>query len=236
MVAERTRLARRLFAPLGPTYDRAGALLSLGQDPRWRRFMVSRVTDSSRVLDVATGTGAVAIELLRRSPTRSVVGIDLSDAMLRAGVERLRAGGLARRSTSVLGQAEHPPFAHGSFDALTFTYLFRYVEDPATTLRGLVELVRPGGTVASLEFGVPSMPWYPGWWLYTRWVMPILGLGVSRTWFDVARFLGPNISAFDRRHPLEAQLAMWRDAGVEPVHVRRMLLGTAVVIWGPRVR
>jgi demethylmenaquinone methyltransferase/2-methoxy-6-polyprenyl-1,4-benzoquinol methylase len=235
MSSERTRHALRLFAPLGPTYDRAGALLSLGQDPRWRRFLVSRIpADAQRILDVATGTGAVAIELLRGSPARTVVGLDLSGPMLRAGIDRVRAGGLDGRASFVLAQAERPPLPEASFDALTFTYLLRYVDDPAGTLRGLVRLVRPGGTIASLEFGVPALPWYAGWWVYTRAAVPLLGRTISRPWFGVGRFLGPSISDHHRRYPLDAQVRMWRAAGVEDVRVRRLTFGSANVIWGRR--
>src|SRR5581483_5439344 len=84
--ATRPEYARGLFAPLGPTYDRYARLLSFGQDPRWRRFLVGRVPPSAlRVGDIATGTAAVAIELAREAPGRSVVGVDQSPEMLAAG-------------------------------------------------------------------------------------------------------------------------------------------------------
>jgi demethylmenaquinone methyltransferase/2-methoxy-6-polyprenyl-1,4-benzoquinol methylase len=148
--------ARELFAPLGPTYDRYAALLSFGQDPRWRRFLVSRLEagPDERVLDVATGTAAVAIELVRRHGC-SVVGLDQSPEMLAEARARVRHAGLEHRIELVEGRAEELPFEDASFDALTFTYLLRYVDDPGGTLRELARVVRPGGTIASLEFGVP---------------------------------------------------------------------------------
>jgi demethylmenaquinone methyltransferase/2-methoxy-6-polyprenyl-1,4-benzoquinol methylase len=235
VAGNRTRFAERLFAPLGPTYEQVGARMSLGQDPRWRRFLASRIPHAAgAVLDVATGTAAVTVELLRAAPHRSVVGLDLSEPMVRTGVERVRAAGLAPRARFVLAQAEHPPFGAASFDGLTFTYLFRYVDDPAATLRALVELVRPGGTIASLEFGVPSLPWYPGWWTYTRAALPLIGRATSSAWGGVGRFLGPDIERYARAYPLDAQVAMWRAAGIDPVHVRRLTLGAGVVIWGRR--
>src|SRR2546421_9773042 len=146
---------RALFAPIGPTYDRYAALLSLGQDPRWRRFLVSRVdaAPGETVLDVATGTGAVARELVRQKGCE-VVGLDQSAEMLAEA--RRRVDGRVRL---VEGRAETLPFPDASFDGLTFTYLLRYVGDPAATLRELARVVRPGGTVAALEFGVPRGPW-----------------------------------------------------------------------------
>ena len=135
----RTRHARELFAPLGPTYDRYARLLSFGQDPRWRSFLVSRIPpDARRVLDVASGTAAVAIELARAEPERTVVGVDQSPEMLAAGRERVEHAGLSERVELREGRAEELPFADEEFDALTFTYLLRYVDDVPATLRELV--------------------------------------------------------------------------------------------------
>src|SRR5436305_2071974 len=170
--------ARTIFAPLGPTYDRYSALLSLGQDPRWRRFLVSRIEagPSDTVLDVATGTGAVAAELVRRTGCR-VVGIDQSPEMLAEA--RRRYGD---RIEFVEGRAEALPFDDASFAALTFTYLLRYVDDPAATLRELARVVRPGGRIASLEFAVPRGVWRPLWDLYVRAVLPVAGRAVAPGW------------------------------------------------------
>ena len=234
-VPARNAQARRLFAPLGETYDRYSRLLSLGQDPRWRRFLVSRI-DVGRddaVLDVATGTAAVAIELARRTGCR-VVGLDQSPEMLATGRERVRAAGLADRVELVEGRAESLPFPDGSFAGVTFTYLLRYVEDPAMTLTELARVVTPGGTVASLEFAIPRGPWRPAWELYVRLVLPVLGRSISRGWHEVGRFLGPSIRSFYRRHSLDDVVDLWRAAGIEDVQMRRLSLGGAVVIWGRR--
>src|SRR5581483_5197115 len=172
----RTRHARDLFAPLGPTYDRYARLLSFGQDPRWRSFLVSRVpADACRVLDVACGTAAVAIELVHAEPARTVVGVDQSPEMLAAGRERVERAGLSERVELREGRAEELPFADAAFDAVTFTYLLRYVDDVPATLRQLVRAVRPGGTVAMLEFGLPHGVWRPVWELYVRVGLPAAG-------------------------------------------------------------
>src|SRR5207302_8452882 len=154
--------ARELFAPRGETYDRYGRLLSLGQAPRWRRFLVSRVPvgPDDEVLDAATGTAAVAIELARRTGC-SVVGLDQSPEMLAAARLRVEAAGLGERIRLVEGDAQRLPFDDGSFDGLTFTYLLRYVENPGATLAELARTVRPGGTIAMLEFTVPRGLWRP---------------------------------------------------------------------------
>jgi demethylmenaquinone methyltransferase/2-methoxy-6-polyprenyl-1,4-benzoquinol methylase len=231
----RTQHARRLFAPLGPTYDRTAALLSFGQDPRWRRFLVSRVEaePGSSVLDVATGTAAVAIELVRRTGC-SVVGVDQSPEMLAAGRERVTRAGLGGRIRLVEGRAEELPFEDASFDALTFTYLLRYVDDPGATLRELARVVRPGGTVASLEFGLPRGAARAAWELYVRVGLPVAGRALSSAWGDVGSFLGGSIRDFYARLPLPRQLELWREAGIEDARARRLSLGGGVVIWGRR--
>jgi demethylmenaquinone methyltransferase / 2-methoxy-6-polyprenyl-1,4-benzoquinol methylase len=224
--------AVELFAPLGPTYDRYARLLSFGQDPRWRRFLVSRVQvgPEDSVLDVATGTAAVAIELVRCTGCR-VVGLDRSREMLETGRRRVEDAGLAERIELVEGDAERLPFDDASFAALTFTYLLRYVSDPAAAMRELARVVRPGGTIAMLEFGVPRGLARPAWELYVRVGLPVLGALVSPGWRRVGSFLGPSIREFHRRHDV---LELWRAAGIENVELRRLSLGGGIVIWGRR--
>jgi demethylmenaquinone methyltransferase/2-methoxy-6-polyprenyl-1,4-benzoquinol methylase len=218
--------ARELFAPLGPSYDRVGAALSFGQDPRWRRFLVSRLPrDGGHVLDVATGTGLVAAELLRRG--FEVTGLDQSAEMLAEARERF-----GPRIGLVEASAEDLPFPDASFDHLTVTYLLRYVDDPGTTLRELTRVVGPGGTVASLEFGVPSGVARPAWELYVRAGLPLAGRVLRHGWSEVGDFLGGSIRSFWDAYPLERQLQLWRAAGVTDVKARTMSLGGGVVLWG----
>ena len=231
----RTRHARELFAPLGPTYDRYARLLSFGQDPRWRAFLVSRIPSGARrVLDVATGTAAVAIELASTEPERTVVGIDQSTEMLAAGRERVAREGLGGRIELREGRAEDLPFSDGEFDALTFTYLLRYVDDVPETLRELARVVRSGGTVAMLEFGLPSGVWRPVWELYVRIGLPGAGAAVSPEWGGVGRFLGPSIREFWREWPEPRLLEAWRSAGIDDVRARRLSVGGGIVVWGRR--
>lgn len=227
-MSERRRHALELFAPLGPTYDRVGAVLSLGQDPRWRRFLVSRIpADGGHVLDVATGTGLVAERLLGRG--LRVTGLDQSPGML--AVARARLG---RRADLVEGSADELPFDDATFDHLTFTYLLRYVDDPGTTLAELARVVRPGGTIAMLEFGLPRGIWRPLWDLYCAVGLPLAGRVVSRDWQTVGRFLGPSIRDFHARYPQPALLDLWRIAGIDGLHARRLSLGGGLVVWGAR--
>jgi demethylmenaquinone methyltransferase/2-methoxy-6-polyprenyl-1,4-benzoquinol methylase len=210
-----------------------GALLSFGQDARWRRSMVSKVNaiPGSWVLDVASGTGLVAREMAARKHVR-VVSLDPSEPMLRSGEEPSRLAGLEAQIAPVLGRAEELPFADGSFDSVTFTYLLRYVDDPEATMRELARVLRPGGTLACLEFHVPPGPvWHAAWLIYTRALMPLIGWAASPAWRYTGRFLGPNISRFYGTYPLPEQIRWWQAAGLRHVRSRVMSLGGGIVIW-----
>jgi demethylmenaquinone methyltransferase / 2-methoxy-6-polyprenyl-1,4-benzoquinol methylase len=220
--------ARELFAPLGPSYDRVGATLSFGQDPRWRRFLVARLPrDGGHVLDLATGTGLVAAELLRRG--FAVTGVDQSSGMLARARERF-----GPRIELVEASAENLPFTDASFDHLTVTYLLRYVDDPAATLAELARVVRPGGVVASLEFGLPSGLARPAWELYVRAGLPLAGRVLRHGWAEVGEFLGDSIREYWEHYPLERQLDLWSAAGIAEISVRKLSLGGGVVMWGTR--
>jgi len=223
-----------IFTGIAPQYSWMGAVMSFGQDGRWRRFMVSKVNavPGSLVLDVAAGTGLVSRELAARKRLR-VVSFDATEPMLRSGLPANDLAGLGAQITPVLGRAERLPFPDETFDALTFTYLFRYVDDPAAAMRELARVVRPGGTIATLEFHVPEQPLLrAGWYAYTRGALPVIGSLAGRAWRETGRFLGPSISRFDERAPLPEQVRWWQEAGVRHVRSRVMSLGAGVVVWG----
>jgi demethylmenaquinone methyltransferase / 2-methoxy-6-polyprenyl-1,4-benzoquinol methylase len=230
MRSARKEEALELFRGLPRGYDRMGSMLSFGQDPRWRRALVAAVDPQpgQRILDVATGTGMVAAQLARRGAR--VVGLDQSEEMLAVARRRFGTG-----VELVLGEAEQLPFADAEFDALTFTYLLRYVDDPAATLRELARVVRPGGRIGMVEFGVPDAAWARALWrLYTRAGLPTLGRIAGRAWVDVGHFLGPSIEGFYANHPLDRLAEEWRAAGIGAVAVRRMSFGAGVVMTGVR--
>jgi demethylmenaquinone methyltransferase/2-methoxy-6-polyprenyl-1,4-benzoquinol methylase len=232
MASDRKRHAVELFRGLPRRYDRVGAVMSFGQDPRWRRALVDAIDPrpGMRILDVATGTGMVAFALAARGA--EVVGVDQSEAMLGAARARLsRSPELATRITFVAGEAEALPFADAEFDALSFTYLLRYVDDRAATMRELARVVAPGGRIGMVEFGVPSKPVLRALWrVHTRVGLPVIGRAVSRSWYDVGRFLGPNIEQF---HTTEPDLpALWQQAGITQPTLRDLSFGAGVVMAG----
>lgn len=231
------RFAQNLFRPLPRRYDFLEELLSFGQNWRWRREMLSHVDgrNPSAILDVATGTAGVALALTRRTRAR-ITGLDITETMLRRGHARVARAGVADRVQLVVGQAERLPFPDRSFDALTFTYLLRYVDDPAATLRELTRVLKPGASIASLEFSVPAhWFWRSWWWCYTRAVLPAAGYVTGgREWGRVGRFLGPNISAHYRRYSVAWTIRAWQDAGLMNVAVRSMSVGGGLVMWAEK--
>ncbi|MHB1923462.1 MAG: class I SAM-dependent methyltransferase [Acidimicrobiales bacterium] len=243
------RFTRALFDGLGRRYDALAELLSFGQNGRWRTEAVRRVLMAESitsptpaasqarpaplVLDVASGTAGIALELSARG-AGGVVGVDLTEAMLRRGLENIQRAGAQAAVQLLVGRAEQLPFPDGCFDGLSFSYLLRYVADPAATLAELARVVRPGGRVASLEFAVPpSRFWRFWWWMYTRLVLPAAGMVTGGPeWYRVGRFLGPNITGHYRRYPVESTVKAWEAAGLAEVGFKRMSLGGGLVMWG----
>jgi demethylmenaquinone methyltransferase/2-methoxy-6-polyprenyl-1,4-benzoquinol methylase len=229
--------AADLFQSLPARYDLLAELLSFGQNRRWRRELVRHVTASSpdRVLDVATGTAGVAIAIARRGQA-DVTGVDISESMLQRGRERVHASGFDGRVTLEVGRAEALRFPDASFDAVSFTYLLRYVADPAATMKELARALRPGGVMASLDFFVPPhVMWRAAWRAYTRVALPAMGFALGGgAWWRVGTFLGPNIEAHYSRWPLRRIKEAWREAGMVDVHALPMSLGGGVVMWGTK--
>ena len=212
-------IAARLFSDIAGDYQRWARVLSLGQDGRWRRLMVDgiRLPPGSLILDVAAGTGSIS-RLLEARGYR-VVAVDLSQEMLalHSGHHRVRA------------VADHLPFGPETFDAITFGYLLRYVDDPVATLRETSRVLRPGGQVGMVEFGRPQGPVGLLWRLYVSVVLPMAGAVIGPGWLEVGRFLGPSIEQFHIDHP---ELALrWEEAGLIDVTVRRPSLGGGLVMW-----
>lgn len=230
--------AQDLFSGLPQRYDLLAEILSFGQNRRWRHAMVDAALrtapDAVRVLDVATGTAGVALHWTDRARQVEVTGVDLTEQMLRRGRENVARQGRGDRIRLLLGRAEALPFPDATFDAVTFTYLLRYVEDPAATLVELARVLKPGGALASLEFAVPGNPaWHAAWVGYTRGVLPVAGmLTGGREWARVGNFLGPSISGHYRANPVQSIVGYWRDAGIEDVHARPMSLGGGLVMSG----
>ena len=215
--------ARSLFRDLPSRYDTLANLLSFGQDRRWRAAVVDHIVKAKphRVLDVACGPAGVTLAIAAACEAE-IVGVDLTESMLRQGMTNVERAGAADRVKLAVARAEEFPFADGTFDAISFSYLMRYVDEPAATIAELARCLAPGGTIASLDFHVP--PWAPA----RRRLVDLYPLRAARrrrahrrpAWYRVGRFLGPNITYHYLRHPVGEHVAAWRAAGLDNVRVK----------------
>ena len=197
-------VAREVFIGVPGRYDRLAYLLSFGQDRRWRRAVVARTAAGSPrlVLDVATGPAGIALAVAGATGA-NVAGVDLNEPMLRAGLPRIPAAGRARPGPGRRGPRRPAAVRDATFDAVTFSYLLRYVDDPAATVAEMARCLRPGGTLACLEFS-PAAAGLAGRLVVLH---PDGAAGARRphrgpAWYRVGRFLGPSISVHYRQHPL----------------------------------
>ena len=234
----RRTLAQDLFDGVAPSYDTWAQVLTFFQYLPWRRFLVSQMAlrPGNLVLDVCTGTAGVALEIADHHDGR-IVGLDVSHLMLEAGLRAVEKKSLDGRVQLLQGRAEHLPFPDETFDTVVFTYLLRYVQDPDATIRELSRVLKPDGELLSLEFGVPEALWVRALWeIYNRVVMPVMTIPVSRGWHRVGCFLGPNISDFCKRCPVDRIAAIWRESGFPVVEIKHLLGGAAIVMWGTKQR
>lgn len=187
-----------MFDDIAPRYDLLNRLMSLGLDRRWRRRLVDSAPcpPGGRALDVATGSGDVAIEIARAYPeASSVVGLDPSGGMLEVAARKLGARGLGDRVALCAGDAEALPFADDTFDAVTIAFGIRNVGDRARGLSELARVARPGAAIAILEIAEPS-----GGAMgalaraHVRHVLPRLGAWLSRA--PAYRYLQESMAAF----------------------------------------
>ena len=234
----RRTLAQDLFDGVAPSYDTWAQVLTFFQYLPWRRFLVSQIAlrPGNLVLDVCTGTAGVAMEIADHHDGQ-IVGLDVSHSMLQAGLSAIEKRSLDGRIQLTQGRAEHLPFPDETFDTVVFTYLLRYVQDPDATIRELSRVLKPGGELLSLEFGIPEALWVRALWeIYNRVVMPVMTIPVSRGWHRMGRFLGPSISGFCKRYPVDRLAAIWRENSFSVVEIKHLLRGAAIVMWGTKRR
>ena len=219
MTSVPNQTAQRLFAPIAPSYQRWAHILSLGQDRRWRRAMVGGLSlrPGLSILDVAAGTGSISRLLLALGHRVTAVDISVEMLGLHPGRDRVQA------------RAEMLPFGTDEFDALTFGYLLRYVDDPVACLTELARVIKPGGRIGMVEFGLPAGLWTPFWSVYAGLLLPGAGRLISPGWYEVGRFLRRSIEDFHTNHPDLTDL--WRQAGLIDVETKRLSLGGGVVMW-----
>jgi demethylmenaquinone methyltransferase/2-methoxy-6-polyprenyl-1,4-benzoquinol methylase len=216
-----------MFDRIAPRYDLVNRVLSLGLDQGWRRRTVDALLlgDRPRVLDVATGTGDLAIEIARRHPGAQVIGVDPSPRMLAIAQTKLVRRGLADRVNLVEGDAMALPFASCELDAATIAFGIRNVIDRDLALRELARVVRPGGRIAVLELGEPRRGWLGAAARFHAHVLvPKIGglLSGAREY----AYLQTSVAAFPPASEFADQM---RRAGLDVIAVEPMTFGVCTL-------
>ena len=187
----------QMFDSISGTYDGLNRVISWGSDIKWREFVVSKVAEiqPKKVLDVATGTGDLAIALSEISDLK-IVGLDISEGMLSVGKEKIKKKNLTQRIELLHGDSENLPFEDHFFDAVTVAFGVRNFEHLEKGLSEIYRVIRPGGRLVILETSVPEkFPFRQGYFAYTKFIMPLIGKIFSKD-RSAYTYLSKSASAF----------------------------------------
>jgi demethylmenaquinone methyltransferase / 2-methoxy-6-polyprenyl-1,4-benzoquinol methylase len=220
---------QKMFDAIACRYDLMNRVMTMGQDQRWRRFVVEKaqVSGQVRVLDLATGTGDIAVLACRQCTTGMVIGADFSQNMLREAQKRFVDEPVSWQACD----ANCLPYQDQSFDAVTFGYLLRNVDDSLVVLREVFRVLKPGGRVVCLDTTPPDRSLTaPLVRMYFRFGIPLLGRMIARDKAAYAYLTGSTLEF----HRAEALAALFREAGFGGVGYRKFMLGTIAVHWGSR--
>lgn len=216
-----------MFDRIAARYDAMNRVLSFGLDRGWRRRTVRalQLGQAPRVLDLATGTGDLAVDIARMHPDATVIGLDPSREMLAVAQVKLVTRRLADRISLVRGDAQHLPYRDGEMDAATIAFGIRNVPDRLAALREMARVVRPGGRIAVLELGEPRRGLLArAARFHTRHVVPRLGALLSGA--REYRYLQRSIAAF----PPSAEFAQLMErAGLRMIEVAPLTFGVCTL-------
>lgn len=224
----KSQQVREMFDNIAPAYDFMNRAMTFGIDRRWRRKAVDmlRRQPHDAILDVATGTGDLAMLMARRTDAKAITGIDLSEGMIEVGRRKIHEAGLESRITLTAGDCLNMPFADGVFDAVTVAYGVRNFENLLRGYGEMLRVLRPGGTITVIELSTPASPLIrPLYNLYTRHIIPAVGRLVSK---DVRAYsyLPESIAAVPQR---DAMTALMRQAGFDNAQWRQLTFGTCII-------
>lgn len=221
-----------MFDGISKEYDRMNRLITFGVDLRWRKRLIKAVLalKPQRILDVATGTGDLAIAFAQQSNTR-VTGLDLSPGMLSVGKEKVKHNNLQDRVEMVLGDSESLPFDNHHFDAVTVAFGVRNFENLSRGIEELYRVLKPGGTLAVLETSKPTNPIFKwGYQLHTSVVMPFLSKLLASD-PKAYTYLVDSASSFPYN---EAFTAILLKAGFSKASFHKQTLGAACIYYAEK--
>ncbi len=220
------RQVEQMFDSIAPAYDFMNRAMTLGIDRRWRSKAVGMLGNPKNILDVATGTGDLALLLARRIPESEVTGIDLSEGMISVGQKKIAEAGLEERITLIAGDCLALPFADNSFDCITVAYGVRNFADIPAGLREMQRVLRPGGKLCIIELSVPTNPVVkPFYNLYTRTIIPFIGRLVSHD-SRAYSYLPESIAAVPQRGDMTS---LMEAAGLHNATFHPLTLGVCTI-------
>jgi len=219
---------KSLFNRVAEHYDLLNTLLSFGTDKSWRRRLAEEIRSSNLVLDIATGTAEVAIEVVKRWNGCFAIGIDPSKQMLDLAHTKLETAGVKKKIDLVEGVAESLPFKDGTYDAITIAFGIRNTVDPLTSLKEMNRVLKPGGRVGILEFAVPRNRLFaPLYMSYIRNMFPFLGSFFGKR--NEYKYLVDSIPGFPQR---ESFTKLMEDAGFTVKKPIELTMGTVIIYVG----
>ncbi len=232
-LSERGEKIQQMFSAIAPRYDFMNHLLSFGVDRRWRKKMVRllKFSDASRILDVATGTGDVVIEIARFTPSSvKITGVDFCPEMLELGRIKVLQSGYSDRIDFTVAPCEDIPFSDNTFDSATIAFGIRNVVDRKLGLAEIWRVVRPGGRIVVLEFSTPSSGIFRCiYYFYFRRLLPLIGGIFSR--FRAYQYLPDSVLEFPSRKEFAKLLA---EAGFHNIHIHDLTFGIATIFAGEK--
>jgi len=225
---------KKMFETIASGYDFQNRFLSLRVDTWWRKKMVENIQERNRglVLDVATGTAEIALEIVRQKPTLDVVGVDFSPGMLTVGRKKIAKRRLAEKIQLLAGDATKLPFKESRFDVVTIAFGIRNIKEKEATLREFHAGLNPGGQLIIMEFGLPTAPVLGGWYrFYFNKILPWLGDTISRTGYAYS-YLAQSVHEFPTN---EEFMAMIEKAGFQEVTLKKLTFGIALLFMARKI-
>jgi demethylmenaquinone methyltransferase/2-methoxy-6-polyprenyl-1,4-benzoquinol methylase len=222
---------RRMFESIAFSYDFQNSVLSMGQDIFWRRVLAKSIhgLDGNLILDMATGTAEVAIEICRRHPQIGVLGMDFSPAMLSIGWRKVRARKLQERIHLSIGDARFLPLKDACFNAVTMAFGIRNIEERKDVLSEFYRILKPGGQLLIMEFGYPDNPILKSFYrLYFDRVLPLLGNWLSRTDYAYTHLV-QSVRAFPKDREFIEEIG---ESGFVHLRVKKLTQGIARIYSG----
>lgn len=231
----KTVQVREMFDSIAPAYDWMNRAMTFGVDKMWRRCAVNIISKDNpkRIIDIATGTGDLAIAIARRIPSARITGLDLSEGMVAIGQRKVGEAGLSSRINLMTGDCLAMPFDDASADAITVAYGVRNFEHLDRGYAEMLRVLRPGGLLCVVELSTPVNPLVkPFYKFYTKAVIPVLGRMVSKD-TRAYSYLPESIAAVPQGDDM---LRLIRDAGFSDTAFRRLTFGVCTIYTARRPR